>query len=279
MEDSVAEELKLVQDINHALTVYKVDELDSEDELTEGLEQINDLSEKFRAVHVTLQVTFKDDYATKFTNKDKTLEKMSTFIKTAKKKQRSVRKDKKCKISISKFDTLETKVTLLRESYNIDLVKSISELDDFLTKGQSLIDEYISIFSELKNSVSDEDFEKDYRPKYEKMSKDLSEDMKIVRVLKSKLKDHDVKPTIPNVVPDKQSEPTDIKSVSVYTERKAENLSQEIILRSDSLSKRYGQTLNILGDYQILEITQNQNLELEFNRILEKMTGAFINSF
>ena len=197
---------------------------------------------------------------------------MSTFIKTAKKKQRSVRKDKKCKISISKFDTLETKITLLRESYNIDLVKSISELDDFLTKGQSFLDEYISIFSELKNSVSDDDFEKDYRPKYEKMSKDLSEDMKIVRVLKSKLKDHDVKPTIPNVVPDKQSEPTDIKSVSVYTVRKAENLSQEIILRSDSLSKRYGQTLNILGDYQILEITQNQNLELEFNRILEKMT-------
>ena len=50
---------------------------------------------------------------------------------------------------------------------------------------------------------------------------------------------------------------------------KAQNLSQEIVLRCQNLSSKLDQKLDSLGDYQILEISQNLNFDVEFNRILE----------
>ena len=49
-------------------------------------------------------------------------------------------------------------------------------------------------------------------------------------------------------------------------------MNVEINLRIESLETKYDQNWDILGDYQILEISQNKKPDIEFNEILEKIT-------
>ena len=51
---------------------------------------------------------------------------------------------------------------------------------------------------------------------------------------------------------------------------RAENLNTEIDFRCKSLLNKYEQKLEDLTDYQILEISQDKNLDLEFNGALER---------
>ena len=50
------------------------------------------------------------------------------------------------------------------------------------------------------------------------------------------------------------------------------NLLEEITKRLEILELKYDQDLSGLGDYQILDLSQDKNLDLEFNTILEKVT-------
>ena len=54
---------------------------------------------------------------------------------------------------------------------------------------------------------------------------------------------------------------------------KAENLISEIEFRCGSLQRKYEQKFEDLTDYQILDISQNKNLDLEFNEVLERITS------
>ena len=53
----------------------------------------------------------------------------------------------------------------------------------------------------------------------------------------------------------------------------AEKVKTEIGYRFNHQSKKYDLKLNDLSDYQILEIYQNKNLDVEFTEILEKVTA------
>ena len=53
---------------------------------------------------------------------------------------------------------------------------------------------------------------------------------------------------------------------------RGENLSVEITQRLKGLEVKFDQKLDALGDYQILEISQNKSLETDFNTVLEKIT-------
>ena len=59
------------------------------------------------------------------------------------------------------------------------------------------------------------------------------------------------------------------KNEQVSQKLGAENLSSEINFHCRSLNTRYDQEFRYLSDYQILEINQNKNLDIEFNSILE----------
>ena len=47
----------------------------------------------------------------------------------------------------------------------------------------------------------------------------------------------------------------------------------EIKFRCGSLQRKYEQKFEDLTDYQILDISQNKNLDLEFNEVLERITS------
>ena len=57
---------------------------------------------------------------------------------------------------------------------------------------------------------------------------------------------------------------------------KAENLISEIEFRCGSPQRKYEQKFEDLTDYQILDISQNKNLDLEFNEVLERITSLAV---
>ena len=49
-------------------------------------------------------------------------------------------------------------------------------------------------------------------------------------------------------------------------------MAAEVTQRLQGLETKFDQDLDVLGDYQILEISQNKSLESDFNTVLEKIT-------
>ena len=269
MDDNIMlEEVNLVQDIEHALAVYVPDDLDLE-ELNNGLNEVESLGQNFRRVHAKLKLDLKDKYD--FPNADGLLEKMSNFVKSAKKKQITLEKEKYYEDLKIRFDFLENKINLMRSGYDVASLTSLLELDEFLVKSQELLDEFCEVFSNLKRVAPSQEYNDVYTPKFDTLSKNLSEDVKLVRVSRSKVAGEQV--SIPTTLPTTLSHQPVVSVSNVgNTVLKAQNLSQEIVLRCQNLSSKLDQKLDSLGDYQILEISQNLNFDVEFNRILEKIT-------
>ena len=62
VEDYVYEELNLVQELEYALDIHKVEDLDSDEGLNAGLLEVEELGKKFRGVHAKLQLDMKEKY-------------------------------------------------------------------------------------------------------------------------------------------------------------------------------------------------------------------------
>ena len=87
VEDYVYEELSLVQELEYALDVHKVEDLDSEEGLNAGLLEVEELGRKFRGVHAKLQRDMKEKYQTAYPKKDKLLDDLSKYLKSVRKKR------------------------------------------------------------------------------------------------------------------------------------------------------------------------------------------------
>ena len=62
VEDYVYEELNLVQELEYALDIHKVEDLDSDEGLNTGLLEVEELGRKFRGVDSKLQLEMKEKY-------------------------------------------------------------------------------------------------------------------------------------------------------------------------------------------------------------------------
>ena len=126
MDDLMLEEANLIQDIEHALAVHVPDELGLE-ELSNGLNEVESLSQNYRRIHAKLKIEMKEKYD--FPNANDLQVKMSTFIKSAKKRQSMLEKEKCCENLKVNFDLLENKMNLMSSGYDLKSLTSLSDLD------------------------------------------------------------------------------------------------------------------------------------------------------
>ena len=82
----ISSELKIREDLKHALEIYKISELESEEEIKEGLNIISDVAKAYRHVHVDLKSNLVDDYEAKYPKHEEYAAKSTAFIKEAQKK-------------------------------------------------------------------------------------------------------------------------------------------------------------------------------------------------
>ena len=183
MDDIIYEELSLVEEIKYALDVHKIEDLDSEEDLDAGLLEIDELSKKFRKCHAKLHLEMKEKYQDTYPNKDKILENLLTYLKSAKRKRSELQKFTKVEKLKSNFRLLEKKIALLRKSYHLESLISLHEINDFIDKGGQLLDDYYEAFSELKGAIFENDCDDNFAPLFDKTSEELNEDIEIVCVL------------------------------------------------------------------------------------------------
>ena len=78
------------------LNIYNLPDIDTIDELTESIEQINDLGKQFRHIHVELKsIMGEQDYAEAYIQYQTITEGVRNFVKKAKAKLKNVRKVEK----------------------------------------------------------------------------------------------------------------------------------------------------------------------------------------
>ena len=266
----ISSELKIREDLKHALEIYKISELESEEEIKEGLNIISDVAKAYRHVHVDLKSNLVDDYEAKYPKHEEYAAKSTAFIKEAHKKikilkrraseaQDEVLKEVKYNERISNLEiqkeVLDLKISNLEKTVDLESALSVSELDDFILKMEAFINEYFELSGKFKYCPGTH-FEHVVSHDFSSKTIRMSEDVKMAKMLRRRLSTD---------VSDK-SEKRDDKTLM------GENLSKEITLRSESLELKLDQDLTHLSDYQILEVSQNKKLDTEFNYILEKIT-------
>ena len=266
-------ELQINADIEHALSIYGLEDLVSVDEINEALHEISELCQTFRHIHVEMQNKLGDDYKVRYPKYNETVEKLMLFTKSAKKKLRTLKQEEKEDKNASEKgkekealavegDFLALKVKQLLAMVDISISENVSEIDTFISKMEAYLNDYYSLSVKLKCCYG-EDYSGLYDVSFQKDTRIMNDEIKMANLSKKKLLENDEQSKMETVEKDKQ-----LKHVI-----EAQNLISEIEFRCDSLENKFDRKLEDLSDYQILEISQNKNLDLEFNGVLEKVTS------
>ena len=268
MGDLELTELKIREDIRHTLEIYsEVDEFETAGEIDEGVASINDLAKTYRHMHMELRSTLsEEEYGKKYGNYDATLSTVTEFLKRARIRSKCVKMnsdiDKNSKLRDISLcvdkEILDMKIEQVNDSMDFREASDISEVKGYIQKMETFLNEYFDLAGRCRLSLRDE-YDKEH---FEGRFKSISDDIKTAKILKRKLSE--IKASV-ELVNSKES----IKYDQVL---RGENLYEEITQRLENLDLKYEQDLENLGDYQILEISQNRNLDIEFNTVLEKVT-------
>ena len=264
MDNLEIEELTIFEDIKHNFGVYNLSDLEHEDDINEGLTEIKKVGEKYRHVHVKLRNDLANKYDASYPNYGKIYSELIDYTKNAKKRILELRNKAEKKKMVSDLENTVRKIHQLKDSCDVDLLCNVAEINEIVQRAESFVDYLYDTGLKFQNLDPDE-YEKSHSSQIEHLIQELSEDVKIAKLLKVKLIQAEKSVSAQNSATHDESK----RKSSVL---KAENLNREIVLRCDSLKKKYTQELSSLTDYQILEISQNKNLDLEFNGVLEKVT-------
>ena len=268
LNNVVIEECKIMEDINHCLSLYVLKELHSEEEIKEALAEMLHLSQNFRHVHVELKALLGDKYNAKYPLYNDTYESLMKYVKEGKTKLRTVRSEAQNSSQSDEKNALEIELDVLlgrvaeeRTYYDPGTVQDVHEVDEYILKSEKFMDELFQVKAKMLIKCPDH-FDKEFSKVFTESTADIRQDIqkaKTFRVEVAKQKARNVEIEILQ------------RDQPMYVKR-AENLDAEISLRFKSLSKKFVSDLSSLGDHQILEIHQDKTLDSEFNDVLEKVT-------
>ena len=194
-EELEIDELKFREDINHSLKMYVVEDLDTEEDVREGLNIINDLSKKFRHCHVELKSGL-ENYAEVYPDYDKISDKLILFVKKAKKRlnvvksnecsEQSAANDKK-RIGMFFVDheLLALKISQFEGMIDISYVQNTAAIDEYLSKMEEFLKEYFELSRNLKYYLG-EKYYAEFGQQFELKTHKMREDMKMAIILKEK---------------------------------------------------------------------------------------------
>ena len=269
MDNPEVTESQLVGDIKHSLALFALKDLESQDEIAEGISVITQLGKEFRHLHVELQSQLGKEYEGKFLHYTDTDAKINKYLRDAMIKKRELKttsqthdkEDEKYRICVE-ADILQTKVDRVNNEVDFYVVKD-NQIDKYVSKMEHFIDEFYSLIGKLKVSRLDDKTVKDLEEKIILAISEIEQDVKCARLLKRKYEEVQLSLTRAKTVESEQ-----LKSITG-----AENLKAEISYRFKTISKRFEADLDNLGDYQILEIHQDRkNVDLEFSSVMEKIS-------
>ena len=264
------DEKLLVEDINHSLEVFKLDELNTESDIREAVGIISDLSSNYRHLHVALKDT-DNDYATNYPEYGTFSTKLQDYIKTSRTRLKTIREKfetedlaQQVRNGALDMEALKIKYEMLSdrvssENLSVDLftVTVNSELDKYVSNMEQFIERYFDLEGEFR-LLCPATFKDEFQIKFETDVFEIRQDIKLAKMAR-----HQVRLARDNLSK---------ASVCNSNFSKTENLISEISIRFKSISRRYRVKLDELSDYQILDLYQDKSDEVEFSEILAKVT-------
>lgn len=266
------EERKIRENVSHTKQVYPIDELDSESEVREFIRSMDELGQRFRHVHLELRDELGVDiYSAKYADFVDFSEKIYEDLRRARKQLKIVsntsremeamrktqminaEKVEECSI---KMELVDEKVSELEDSFDLKDGGSVIAIKEFNEQMEQHLREYLQLSKSLKYYLG---FKyKEYEDKIDERTKDMRGSLKLGKALLEK---------VSNIGRQADSERESKVLIS-----KLEHLDKEIQFRCEFVEVEYDRDLEALSDYQILEVSRNQNLDRNFNEILEKVT-------
>ena len=269
------EELKILEDINHTLNLYDLNDLGTEDEVNEGVVLVSNLSKTYRHLLVEIKISNEEIYDKNLLKYRVHCDKMDNYIKNARTKLREIRKNevkgKEMTKDIEKsnqmeslkieFFVLKKKVALENDAVDVFTATNGSEIDRYVSKMEQFIENLFDLSGKMEKTCPVV-YRKNFEEELSNFTIEIRQDIQMAKILKQKLCSHGEKLLNKAIV----------SAERIKQETKAENLLNELQIRYKSLSKKLDVDLENLSDYQILDIQKNKSLDLEFNEILEKVT-------
>ena len=160
------DEKLLVEDINHSLEVFKLAELNTEEEIREAVGIISDLSSKYRHLHVALK-DLTDDYVTNYPEYGKISLKLQTYIKSSRNSLKTVRDAREqqdlaqqVRNGALDMDALKIKYVMLcdrirsvNQSVDLFTLTNDSEIDKYVSSMEQFIERYFDLEEEFRLQV------------------------------------------------------------------------------------------------------------------------------
>jgi hypothetical protein len=266
------EELKILEDIKHFKKVYAAEDLDTADDFKEALDGISGASQRLRHIHVDLkQALGETEYAAQYPKYDEHCQNIATFIKALRdgRKSKSTPKaevvqvasgsnvsDRKAELSIEE-DVLSQKIEKLNSSIDVGKCTDVYKVRKYLDRMEEYASQYFDLGGKFKRFYDEEECEK-HSGRINSVISLCYDDVRVAeqRILKL----------------DEDSKSKEASEENSRLEVKAKSLCKEITIRCDALDAKLDREVKILSDYQLLELSQDKTLDIEFNDVIAKVT-------
>ena len=155
-------------------------------------------------------------------------------------------------------EVLDMKIDQICKAIDIQNEDDVAELESFVRNAEIFVGEYFELCGKSKRLLAeDHDGEK-----FKNEIDEINDKIKVAKIARKKLLEM------------KEKHEVEVSKDGIKNDHflRGQNLAVEITQRLKGLEVKFDQDLDSLGDYQLLEISQNKMLESDFNTVLEKIT-------
>ena len=278
---------QLRNDICEHLRLYNLQDMDTLDEVLEGLDIVSETGKCYRHIHIELEVAMGEtEYLAEYAKAGEITDKVRQYQADAKIKSRRLKQEESEKSTAkvladreelelrSKMASLEVEEQVFRAKLNDEIdnfeLGEISGVQNSCKRFEHLLDECYSLLSKAK-IVFGNDFDTKYKDIFDESFSKIRAQIKLgsnkISELVSEERDCSAKEKA------KEEEASNDKMLKELSSH-AEILTNEIELRSKSLTTRcQSSVLQSLNDYDLLDCKKNMKyVDIEMREIMTKFS-------
>ena len=280
--------------------MFKLNELVSVDDISEGLETATLYSKKYRDAHTECRLSMGEEYEKNYPTSEEVVESLRNYIRQAKQKlrdmQEEVNADKKEEEKLEKMRQEKERGDALQYEYDFFVSKLERKLGNFdwcLNNGfqeisseiqvmETSLDEWYALNGKMKGVF--ENYENKFEGKFQEILGRVSEKIEvgklkikeIIVLHEENTRKSEEEHRVDLEKKDKEQKMLACRQEKIDREKKfgAKNLYDEILLLSESLIRNCEIDLSKIEDYQLLELRKNVfNFTSELREIMDKITS------
>ena len=258
--------LKTLEDLEFDLDLFEdIEDYEFKSEVKEAITSVSALLQEYRQVNVDIKLELgPEEFLRQYPNYEENVGRATAFLKRAQKYSKQAKNDL-IKIDDDQREPLKTEQEVLEMKINqickaIDIQNEddVAEIESFVRNAEIFVSEYFELCGKSKRLFAEDHDEEKFQSEIDK----INDKIKVAKSARKKLLDIKAKHEV------------EVSKGGIKNDHflRGQNLAVEIKQRLEQLEIKFDQDLDSLGDYQILEISQNKMIESDFNTVLEKIT-------